>query len=150
VCGGVLILDNEKNPPARPKFKTPYINGRFIVPLLYGAVLFVIYRHFKAETWDPFFRLEPRINAEGQREAGWELFRHKIPMILFIVVATWITILTAIKRLSLIPVLGLLTCLYLMTQLGITNWLRFLFWLGAGLVIYFSYGRKHSRLNMTR
>src|SRR6266849_1263555 len=29
VCGGVLVLENSKNPPLRPKFKTPYINGRY-------------------------------------------------------------------------------------------------------------------------
>jgi hypothetical protein len=57
-----------------------------------------------------------------------------------------LTVVTVIKRLSLIPVLGLLTCLYLMSQLGITNWMRFLLWLAAGLVIYLCYGRKHSKL----
>jgi amino acid transporter len=147
VCGGVLILDNAKEPPARPKFKTPYINGRFVVPLLYVAVVVVTWRYFKAEAWDPFFNLEPHANAAGHMETGWELFRHKVPIILFIMVATSITVLTVIKRLSLIPVLGMLTCLYLMTQLGITNWMRFLLWLGAGLFIYFGYGRQHSKLN---
>ena len=146
VCGGILVLENSKRPPARPKFKTPYINGRFVVPLLYLAVIAVVYGYFKAEAWDPFFSLEPRVNAAGQREAGWELFRHKIPMVLFIIVATLLTVVTVIKRLSLIPVLGLLTCLYLMSQLGITNWMRFLLWLAAGLVIYICYGRKHSKL----
>ena len=27
-----------------------------------------------------------------------------------------------------------------------TNWLRFLIWLGLGLVIYFTYSRMHSKL----
>ncbi|HKX62583.1 MAG TPA: amino acid permease [Verrucomicrobiae bacterium] len=146
VCGGILVLENSKRPPARPKFKTPYINGRFVVPLLYLAVIAVVYGYFKAEAWDPFFSLEPRVNAAGQREEGWELFRHKIPMVLFIIVATLLTVVTVIKRLSLIPVLGLLTCLYLMSQLGITNWMRFLLWLAAGSIIYVCYGRKHSKL----
>jgi APA family basic amino acid/polyamine antiporter len=30
--------------------------------------------------------------------------------------------------------------------LGYTNWLRFLIWLVIGLVIYFTYGYKHSVL----
>jgi hypothetical protein len=80
-------------------------------------------------------------------EAGWDLFKHKIPMILFILVATVVAVLSFVKRLSLIPVLGLLTCFYLMTQLGITNWTRFVIWLVVGLAIYFLYSRKSSKLN---
>jgi basic amino acid/polyamine antiporter, APA family len=147
VCGGVLVLDNSKNPPARPKFKTPYINGRYVVPVLYVAVIVVVYRYFKTEAWDTFLSMEPRANANGQIEAGWDFFRHKIPIILFILMATAITVLSFAKKLSLIPVLGLLTCLYLMSQLGITNWMRFLIWLVVGLAIYFLYGRKSSKLN---
>jgi len=50
------------------------------------------------------------------------------------------------KSLSLIPVLGVLTCGYLMSELGWTNWRRFLYWLVAGLILYFFYGYNHSRL----
>jgi amino acid transporter len=146
VCGGVLVLDTSKNPPARPKFKTPYVNGRYLVPLLYLAVVFVIYHYFKAEAWDPFFSMEPRVGTDGQMDAGWDLFKHKIPMLLFILMATAVAVLSFARKLSLIPVLGLLTCLYLMTQLGITNWTRFLIWLVAGLAIYFLYGLKRSKL----
>lgn len=147
VCGGVLVLENSKNPPARPKFKTPYINGRYLVPLLYLAVIFVIHRYFKKETWDSFFSMEPQANEDGQFETGWALFKHKLPIILFIIVATAMAVLSFVKRLSLIPVLGLLTCFYLMTQLGITNWTRFVIWLVVGLMIYFLYSRKASKLN---
>ncbi len=147
VCGGILILENSENPPARPKFKTPYINGRYLVPLLFAAGVFIVYHYFKKETWDPFFSLSPAPNENGEMEAGWAMFQHKIPMIMFLVVATAITILSFVKRLSLIPVLGLLSCFYLMTELGITNWARFVFWLAGGLVIYFCYSRKSSKLN---
>ena len=146
VCGGVLVLENSRNPPVRPKFKTPYIDGRYVVPLLYVAVIFVIYRYFKKEAWDSFFSLEPQANEVGSMEAGWDLFKHKIPMILFILVATAAAVLSFLKRLSLIPVLGMLTCLYLMTELGITNWTRFMIWLVAGLAVYFLYSRKSSKL----
>ena len=145
VCGGVLVLENSKTPPARPKFKTPYINGRFIVPLLYVAIVFVLYRYFKKETWDNFF--SRGLNGEGQMRTGWNFFLEKIPMVFFILLATAMTILSFVKKLSLIPVLGVLTCLYLMTQLGITNWIRFAIWLIVGLAIYFLYSRKSSKLN---
>jgi len=56
------------------------------------------------------------------------------------------TVVTFIRNLSLIPVLGLLTNLYLMSELGITNWSRFLGWLALGLLIYFAYGYKNSKL----
>ncbi|MGS7457378.1 amino acid permease C-terminal domain-containing protein [Mycobacterium tuberculosis] len=45
--------------------------------------------------------------------------------------------------------LGMVSCLYLLSTLGITNWLRFIIWLLLGLVIYFAYGRKHSKLAKT-
>jgi hypothetical protein len=68
-------------------------------------------------------------------------------MIVFILVATAVTVLSFVKKLSLIPVLGLLTCLYLMTQLGITNRMRFVIWPVVGLSIYFLYSRKSSKLS---
>lgn len=146
VCGGVLVLDNSKNPPVRPKFKTPYLNGRYIIPALYLGAVFIVYHYFKKDTWDPFFSQTPQPNDEGKLEAGWALFQHKIPMICFILIATTITITSFVKKLSVIPVLGLVTCLYLMTQLGYTNWARFFVWLVVGLVIYFFYSHKSSRL----
>jgi len=147
VCGGVLILENSKNPTSRPKFKTPYINGRYFIPILYLAAVFVLYRYFKKEAWKPFFSMAPHTDEFGKVEAGWGLFQHKIPMICFIIVATAVTILAVVKKLSVIPVFGLLSCFYLMTQLGITNWSRFVIWLIVGLVIYFLYGRKFSKLS---
>jgi hypothetical protein len=33
-----------------------------------------------------------------------------------------------------------------MSQLGVTNWFRFGIWLVIGLLIYFFYGAKHSRI----
>ena len=42
--------------------------------------------------------------------------------------------------------IGILLCLYLMIDLPATTWERFVIWLIVGLVIYFFYGRTHSRL----
>jgi APA family basic amino acid/polyamine antiporter len=46
----------------------------------------------------------------------------------------------------LIPILAVLSCTYLMFQLPWVTWVRFMFWLALGLVIYFLYGYRHSEL----
>jgi basic amino acid/polyamine antiporter, APA family len=59
-----------------------------------------------------------------------------------------LAVMTYLHKFSILPVLGILTNLYLMTELGIMNWTIFLVWLAIGLVIYFSYGYKHSKLRV--
>jgi APA family basic amino acid/polyamine antiporter len=44
-----------------------------------------------------------------------------------------------------VPILGMIFCLSLMAGLGVHTWERLLIWLGIGLVIYFAYGRFHSK-----
>ena len=46
----------------------------------------------------------------------------------------------------LVPVLGILSCGYLMLGLPWITWIRFGLWLVVGLVVYFLYGFKRSRL----
>jgi APA family basic amino acid/polyamine antiporter len=46
-----------------------------------------------------------------------------------------------------IPILAFLSCGYLVLQLPSITWVSFFIWLVIGLVIYFSYGRRHSTLN---
>ncbi|MES2426710.1 MAG: amino acid permease [Bacteroidota bacterium] len=125
VCGGVLLLPREAAHKGR--FHLPYINSKFIIPVLFivGMVTF----------WKPIIALFSGDNAH-----------ENFPMFLFIILAAVLTVLAFIKNLSLIPVLGLISCFYLMTQLGYTNWLRFLIWLVIGLVIYFTYSYKNSKL----
>ena len=43
-----------------------------------------------------------------------------------------------------VPILGILMCLMLMFSLPWANWLRLIVWLLIGLVIYFTYSRRHS------
>jgi len=45
-----------------------------------------------------------------------------------------------------VPLLAIFTCGYLMIELPWTTWLRFLIWLGVGLVIYLLYGFRQSRV----
>ncbi|MFI0349281.1 amino acid permease [Actinomadura sp. 9N407] len=46
----------------------------------------------------------------------------------------------------LVPVLSVLGCLFVMLNLPLDTWLRFLAWMAIGIVVYFAYGRRHSRL----
>jgi APA family basic amino acid/polyamine antiporter len=45
-----------------------------------------------------------------------------------------------------VPLMGILSCLGLMLTLPADTWVRLLVWLAIGFVIYFGYGRKHSKL----
>jgi APA family basic amino acid/polyamine antiporter len=47
----------------------------------------------------------------------------------------------------LVPFLGIVSCALMIFGLGWTNWLRLIGWLVIGLVIYFGYSIKNSRLN---
>lgn len=46
----------------------------------------------------------------------------------------------------LVPLLGIGFCVFLMVQLPLITWIRFVYWLMIGLLIYFLYGAAHSRL----
>jgi amino acid transporter len=59
------------------------------------------------------------------------------------------TIMVFIKSGPLVPVfpiIGIGLRLYLMFELPGDTWLRFVVWMALGLVLYFVYGRRHSRL----
>ena len=45
-----------------------------------------------------------------------------------------------------LPIAAALLCLFVMGFLTIGTWLRFLVWMGLGIIIYFAYSRSHSRL----
>jgi len=44
-----------------------------------------------------------------------------------------------------VPILAILICGYMMSYLPIDTWYRLLIWLAIGFLIYFGYGRTHSR-----
>jgi APA family basic amino acid/polyamine antiporter len=46
----------------------------------------------------------------------------------------------------LVPILGVLFNGYMMIRLGAINWIRLVLWLAIGLVVYFTYGQKHSKV----
>jgi basic amino acid/polyamine antiporter, APA family len=136
VCAGVLKF-KPNDGQRKGTFQIPYVNGKYIVPILFfsGLVIFV-------SVWKESF-----ISLFSFTE-GWDVVKHHIPYLSFLCLSTWITYRTYKRSYSLIPVLGLLTNLYLMTELGVTNWMRFIIWLFAGLIIYFSYSYKKSKLHV--
>ncbi|MFW0717188.1 amino acid permease [Pedobacter sp. N23S346] len=203
VCAGVLVLQNRPD-VQRGKFKIPYVNSKFIVPIAFIAALAFAFTQYEKET-KAFFFNSPRIvttvnfvtslngdelkivkeeivknatpqimladkvdaesylsalpgdryeqfistskvSVEKKYESGWSLFKHKIPMWIFLIICVVISYYCVTKNLSLIPVLGLISCLYMMCELGISNWIGFGIWLVIGLVVYFAYGYRHSKL----
>jgi basic amino acid/polyamine antiporter, APA family len=123
VCGGILFLDY-KGISKDAKFKVPYVNAQYIV-----GVLFIIAIGY--EFYDGIFITQIQM---------------KPLLAVFWLVWAAISIMAFQFKFSLLPVLGILTNLYLMTELGVLNWAIFLIWLAIGLLIYFGYGYKHSKL----
>jgi APA family basic amino acid/polyamine antiporter len=140
VCGGILVIKKD-NYKTNGRFRVPYYNGRYIIPIILLVTGFLIY-HYNKLYWKDFFT----ITQNGQFHP-FSIWIHKLPRLIFLIVCIVIGILCYIKRLSVIPVLGLLSCLFLMSELGYTNWLRFIIWLAIGLIIYFTFSIKNSKLN---
>ncbi|BBY87740.1 amino acid permease [Mycolicibacterium tokaiense] len=46
----------------------------------------------------------------------------------------------------LLPILSIIACVWLMLNLTGLTWIRFLIWMGIGVIVYFLYGRRHSVL----
>jgi APA family basic amino acid/polyamine antiporter len=44
------------------------------------------------------------------------------------------------------PIIGVILCVSLMLSLPVLTWIRFFVWLAIGLVIYFLYSVRHSKL----
>ncbi len=143
VSGGILILDpygkgfKNKN----GGFVVPYFNSRYwllpiIIICIFGLYHFAGNTNFLAQ-W-----------IDGSRfQLPWIELKHLLPELIFLIFAAILTMLSLIKKWSLIPVLGLLTNGYLIAQLGIINWMRFIIWLVVGLIIYFTFGKRHSILS---
>lgn len=202
VCAGVLVLQNKKDIP-RGKFKTPYVNSKFVFPILLiiGALIAftvnqkatmdfltnekqinepttivtslnaeqtkVVFDFLKTKVTDykntdienvlDFFHNDKvmyktivdslPIDDSLKYESGFSLFKHKIPMWIFLIALLCFAVWSWKQNLSLIPLLGLVCCLYMMAELSIWNWIYFTCWLLIGLTIYFGFSHKNSKLN---
>ena len=140
VSGGILVLnplgirvENEKG------FKVPYLNSRhYLLPIWLFIIVIISFSGTGKISDNNLFN---SILTEFLDSY------HLVPYSVFILVSMVVSFYAILRKWSLIPVLGLLTNLYLMSELGITNWMRFGIWLVIGLILYFSYGSRKSRLN---
>lgn len=134
VCAGVLYMDYS-GLSAKSKFRVPYINGKYVIGLgfVLAWVLIYLYGQESVQEW--------------QQMSAVDIIRHKSLVLVFW--AVWLVLAVMGYRLnfSLLPVIGILINLYLMSELGASNWMIFIAWLLVGLIIYFGYGYKHSKLN---
>ena len=202
VCAGVLVLQNKPDIP-RGKFKTPYVNSKFVFPLLMIIGISIAFTINRQTTMD-FITNEKKINDPTtiiksldneqtkvvfdflktkvtdyknddienvlgffyndammyknvvdslpiddslKYESGFSLFKHKIPMWIFLISLLYFVVWSWKQNLSLIPLLGLVCCLYMMAELSVWNWIYFTCWLLIGLIIYFGFSIKNSKLN---
>jgi basic amino acid/polyamine antiporter, APA family len=140
VCGGVLMLPPQKNEDyteaTKGKFRLPYINAKYIFPLVI-LVAFSLILYFVPEFISDKFHITTENAATN------------VPMVVFFILCFVMSVLAYMKNLSLIPILGLVSCCYLLTGMAASNWLWFSIWLALGLVIYFLYSRKNSKLNVS-
>lgn len=127
VSGGVLLLPRLPKEPG--KFRLPYINGRWIIPLL--AAVFIFYSRDRIEL------AVKNISDEGYQE---------ILFLIYIAFLMLSAVFTYLKKFSFIPVMGVLTCAYLMIEIPAVSWKWFFVWMALGLTIYFLYGLKNSKL----
>jgi len=145
VCGGVLLI------PRREKqaggFNMPYINGQFIFPLIVVGALIGVSFLSKTYFSDIFnFDFSGNTDYVSGKKSFMDVATPNLSLIIFWLSAIALAIFSFIKKYSLIPLMGLITCMYLLTGMTKANWLWFLAWLAIGLVIYFAYGFKKSKL----
>jgi basic amino acid/polyamine antiporter, APA family len=200
VCGGILLIPRKEK--VAGKFNMPYVNGKFIFPVMLIGSIFLassLSKNYFSDKVD--FSNEKRVDAlasiipakysdtvaiaqnfenglmvENKIDSTFKGLQDsltvrsiasekinfaksfisaanteqsktmKVSVILFWLLMIGLAILAFIKNYSLIPLLGVASCLYLLTGMTLANWLWFGGWLGLGLIVYFLYGFKKSKL----
>lgn len=145
VCGGVLLIPRREKQAG--KFHLPYINAKYIYPLLIAGSLLII-GLFSAAYFTELFNgdFSDYSNAGNGKVYLFASPAVKIATLVFWLISLVLSIFAFLKNLSLIPLLGLTTCLYLLTGMSASNWKWFFIWFGIGLIVYFLYGYRNSKL----
>jgi amino acid transporter len=145
VCGGVLLIPRREKEQGR--FHIPFINGQFIFPIIVIASMILAAKlspgYFSEIVNFDFSKNEDYVTG---KISFMDAATPNISLLIFWLSALLLAVLTFIKKYSLIPLMGLITCMYLLTGMTKSNWAWFLGWLAIGLIIYFLYGYKKSKL----
>lgn len=145
VCGGVLLIPRKEKIPGR--FQMPYVNGRFVFPLIIAAAFLTSYLLSKTYFSDMFrFDFSGNEDFVNGKSSFWDLATPKVSLIIFWGFSILLAFLAFVKKYSLIPLMGVITCAYLLTGMSKSNWVWFIGWLGLGLIVYFIYGYNNSKL----
>ena len=134
VCGGVLLLPRKMK--ENGKFHLPFISSKYIFPAMIGFTILIINLFFK-NYFSQLFNLK----------VDEATLSYNISAIIFWITCLLLSMGAFYKNWSLIPLMGLVTCLYLLTGMTAMNWAWFGGWLLLGLVVYFMYGYKKSKLS---
>jgi len=160
VCGGVLLIPRRRKEPG--KFNMPYFNAKITYPLLIAAAL-IILGVFADDYFTRLFQFSltkedtdsvlsgltvktPESIAAALEDALTAKQTTNLSTIIFWMICILLSLLAFIKNYSLIPLMGLTTCLYLLTGMSASNWAWFFGWMVLGLILYFMYGYRKSKL----
>ncbi len=145
VCGGVLLIPRMQKEPG--KFNLPYVNSQFIFPVIIVAAILLL-SAFTSSYFTNLFNFDFSANADytSGKKTFMDMALPNISLIIFWLSLIIMAIFAFLKKWSLIPLMGVATCLYLLTGMSKSNWIWFIGWLGLGLVVYFLYGYKKSKL----
>jgi amino acid transporter len=132
VCGGVLLIPRKESVPG--KFNMPYINGKYLFPIIIIVAIAMI-EYYNSNYFIGLFDISED-NASLH-----------ISSIVFWLAMIAVAVAAFLHNFSLIPLLGLSSCMYLLTGMTGENWAWFVSWLVLGLIFYFLYGYHKSKLN---
>lgn len=145
VCGGVLLIPRKEKVPGR--FHLPYINGQFIFPLIVIASIVVATVLSKTYFTDLFnFNFSANEDFIAGKKTFMDLATPNLSLIIFWLLSLALAVLAFVKKYSLIPLMGVFTCMYLLTGMSKSNWVWFIAWLVLGIIFYFCYGYRKSKL----
>ena len=145
VCGGVLLIPRKEKIGGR--FHLPYINAQFIFPLIVLGAILIAHAISKTYFTDMFhFDFSANADYTAGKKTFMDLATPNISLIIFWISAVLLAFIAFIKKYSLIPLMGVITCMYLLTGMSKSNWQWFIGWLLLGVIFYFFYGYRNSKL----
>lgn len=132
VNGGILLLPRKEK--IKGRFHLPFIDSRYIYTPLFIVSL------------AGFYFLQPEFFHNLLEWSDPKEGEFRLSVCIFLVICAVLCFVSIKRRLNLLPLLGLVCCLYLLTGMTHNNWFWFGLWFAIGLIIYFYFGMKNSKL----